>query len=89
MAALNMLKLADVLSTPPRPGANRDDCTDVAVVYHSQPMRARVHVEVRLGALTYKLELGLLTRVRRGESGFGGIGACALLGIVSVSRNIS
>ena len=37
----------------------------------------------------FKLELGPLTRVRRGESGLGGIGACALSGIVSASWNVS
>ena len=36
-----------------------------------------------------ELELGLLTHVRRGESGLGGIGACALSGIISASWNIS
>ena len=55
---LNVPKLVDVLSTPPRPGANRDNCTDVAVVYHSQLMRARVHMEVGLGAHLH------VTRVR-------------------------
>ena len=38
---------------------------------------------------TFKLELGPLTRFRRGESGLGGIGACAVSGIVSASWNAS
>ena len=33
VAVLNMLKLADVLSPQPRPGADRDDCMVVAVVW--------------------------------------------------------
>ena len=37
--------------------------------------RVRVHAEVE-----FELELGPPTRVRRGESRLGGIGACALLG---------
>ena len=51
---------------------------------NSQPTHARVHAEVE-----FTLKLGLLTRVRRGESGLGGIGACALSGIVSASWNVS
>ena len=35
------------------------------------------------------LGLGPLARVRRGESGFGGIGACASSGVVSASWNVS
>ena len=35
------------------------------------------------------LGLGPLAHVRRGESGLGGIGACASSGIVSVSWNVS
>ena len=38
--------------------------------------------------LTFELELGPLTRVRRGESKLGGIGACALSGIVSALWNV-
>ena len=49
-----------------------------------QPTHARVHAEVE-----FTLKLGPLTRVRRGESGLGGIGGCALSGIVSVSWNVS
>ena len=33
MAVLNVTKLADVLSPQPRQGADRDDCTVVAVVW--------------------------------------------------------
>ena len=38
-------------------------------------------------AFTFKLKLGPLTRVRRGESGLGGLGACASSGIVSALWN--
>ena len=33
MAVLNVPKSADVLTSQPRPGANRDECTVVAVVW--------------------------------------------------------
>ena len=36
-----------------------------------------------------ELELGPLTRVRRGESGLGDVGACALSGIVSALWSVS
>ena len=36
-----------------------------------------------------ELELGPLAHVRHGESGFGGIGACASSGVVSASWNVS
>ena len=75
-------EVADVLSPQPRPGANRGDCAVVAVV-RTVPLAT----DVRAGSC--RLELGPLTRVRHGESGLGGIGACALSGIVSVSLNVT
>ena len=93
VAVLNVPKLAEVLSPPPRPVATREDCAVVAVVWV-----VPLATDARTGScggragfvtFTFKLELGPLTRVRRGESGLGGIGACALSGIVSASWNVS
>ena len=47
-------------------------------------MRARVPAVV-----VFELELRPLMRVRRGESGLRGIGACTLSGIISASWNVS
>ena len=93
MAVLNVPKLAEVLSPPPRPVATREDCAVVAVVW-VVPLATDARTGScggRAGFVTFafKLELGPLTRVRRGESGLGGIGACALSGIVSASWNVS
>ena len=97
MAVLNVPKLTDVLSPPPRPGANREDCAVVAVVW-VVPLATDAgtgscggRAEFRFTFTFEELELGfgLLTRVRRGESGLGGIGAWALSEIVSVSWNVS
>ena len=89
VTVLNVLKLADVLSPQPRPGANRDDCAVVWVA----PLATDAHAgsyEGQFGsASTSILELGPLTCVRHGESGLGGIGACTLSGIVSASGNVS
>ena len=56
--------------------AKREDCAIVAAV--TLATNARV-----------ELELGPLARVRHGENGLGGIGACASSGIVSASWNVS
>ena len=56
--------------------AKREDCAIVATV--TLATNARV-----------ELELGPLAHVRHGESGLGGIGACASSGIVSASWNVS
>ena len=92
-----MPKLDNVLSPQPRPGADRDDCTVVAVVWvvplatDARTGSCGGQAEFRFTFTFEELELGfrLLTRVRRGESGLGGIGACALSGIVSASWNVS
>ena len=89
MVVLNVPKLAEVLSPPPRPVATREDCAVVAVVW-VVPLATDARTGScggRAGFVTFafKLELGPLTRVRRGESGLGGIDACASPGIVSAS----
>ena len=71
--------------TTPRLRANREDC-EVVVVVWVVPLATDARTGScggRGGFVTFafKLELGPLTRVRRGESGLGGIGACALSGI--------
>ena len=59
--------------------AKRVDCAIVAAVrVVTSATNARV-----------ELELGPLAHARRGESGLGGIGACASSGIVSASWNVS
>ena len=86
MAVLNVSKLAEVLSPLHRLGADKEDCAVVVVVWV-----VPLATDVRAGScggragftFTFELELGLLTRVRRGESELEGIGACALSGIVS------
>ena len=87
VTVLNVLKLADVLSPQPRPGANRDDCAVVWVVPPATNARAGSCRSQFGCAFTCKLELGPLTRVQHGESGLGGISACALSRIVSAPRN--
>ena len=58
---------------------SREDCAIVAAVrVVTLAINARV-----------ELELGPLAHVRHGESGFGGIGACASSGVVSASWNVS
>ena len=78
-AVLNVPKLADVLSPPPRPGTNRKDYAVVALVWLAHGFMRR----------SGSVDLGSLTRVQRGERGLEGIGVCALSGIVSVSWNVS
>ena len=59
--------------------AKRVDCAIVAAV-RVVTLATNARVE---------LELGPLAHVRHGESGFGGIGACASSGVVSASWNVS
>ena len=59
--------------------AKREDCAIVAAV-RVVTLATNARVE---------LELGPLAHIRHGESGLGGIGACASSGIVSASWNVS
>ena len=59
--------------------AKREDCAIIAAV----------RVVTSATNACVELELGPLAHARRGESGLGGIGACASSGIVSASWNVS
>ena len=52
VAVLNVPKLAEVLSPPPRPVANREDCAVVAVVW-VVPFATNAGVELKLGPLAH------------------------------------